>query len=107
MNNKPTNERIIKVIYTAIKEENVMLPPERQLTPSTETILYGREGKLDSLGLVNLIVSTEQKIEEDFGVSITLADEKAMAERTSPFRTVQTLADYIARLLGETALDSN
>ena len=56
---------------------------------------------MDSLGLVNLIVSVEQNIEDDFDVSITIADERAMSQKHSPFRTVGTLADYIEILLKE------
>jgi D-alanine--poly(phosphoribitol) ligase subunit 2 len=65
----------------------------------TETSLFGQEGILDSLGLVTLIVSVEQAIEDAFGLSVTLADEKAMSQRHSPYRTVGTLADYAQRVI--------
>ena len=38
-------------------------------------------------------------IEDEFKVSLTLADEKAMSYSRSPFRTVQTLRDYVNDLL--------
>jgi acyl carrier protein len=43
----------------------------------------------------------EQNIEDEFDVSITIADEKAMSQKRSPFRTIGTLADYIDMLLRE------
>jgi len=61
--------------------------------------LFGQGGKLDSLGLVNLIVAVEAMVEDELDVTITLADEKAMSMKNSPFRTIQTLADYINLLI--------
>lgn len=51
------------------------------------------------MGLVGLILEIEQMLEEDLGLSIVLADERALAERRSPFRDVSALADYILELL--------
>jgi D-alanine--poly(phosphoribitol) ligase subunit 2 len=44
---------------------------------------------------VNFIVSLEQGIADEFGLAVTLADEKAFSRETSPFRTVGSLADYV------------
>ena len=64
-----------------------------------KTPLFGREGVLDSLGLVTLIVALEQKIEDKYGVQVALADEKALSQLKSPFRTVGSLAEYAIGLL--------
>ena len=69
------------------------------LVPAEESILFGRGSSLDSLGLVSLIVDVERLFEEEHGVVLTLADDKAMSQKASPFRTVETLADYIGTLL--------
>jgi acyl carrier protein len=65
------------------------------------TNLIGRQSVLDSLGLVNLLVDLEQKIEEKYECLITLADERAMSQKSSPFRTVQSLTDYVCMLINE------
>jgi D-alanine--poly(phosphoribitol) ligase subunit 2 len=44
-------------------------------------------------------VAVEQKIEDKFGFAVALADEKALSQRQSPFRTVRSLADYAAGLI--------
>lgn len=93
------NEKVIQAIFDAIDEINEQYPEEQRLTKSADTVLFGESGKLDSLGLVNLVVATEQRLEEIFDVSLTLADEKAMSQKNSPFRTVGTLAEYISKLL--------
>jgi acyl carrier protein len=94
-------ESIIRIIFGAIDEINAQRPKGGAVEKSIEGSLYGRTGKLDSLGLVNLIVVTERRIEEEFGVAVTLADEKAVSQETSPFRTAKTFAEYIARRLAE------
>ena len=95
------NDRIKIVIMNSIEEINRQLENEHQLEKSTNTVLFGEDGKLDSLGLINLVVAVEQNIEDEFDVTITLADERAMSQENSPFRTVGSLADYIELLLEE------
>ena len=94
-----SRDKIIQTIFDVIDELKQQVPVIQQLDKSVDTVLFGKSGQLDSLGLVNLIVATEQKIEEEFGVAMTLADEKALSRKSSPFRTIGTLADYISLLL--------
>jgi acyl carrier protein len=62
------------------------------------TRLFGEAAALDSIGLVTLIADLEEDIRLATGKSVTLADEKAMSRLTSPFRTVDHLADHIVRI---------
>ncbi len=94
-----THKRIVQIIFQAIEEFNLMHSPQDQLSQTVETVLIGSSSSLDSLGLVDLILATEQKINEELGLLVTLADEKAMSQKNSPFRTVKALADYICLFL--------
>lgn len=96
-----THEQIQHIVLEALGEINLQTPENKQFTPSEQTVLFGIGGALDSLGLVNLIVAVEQRVEDELGSTIVLADEKAMAQKNSPFRTVATLVDYIAQQLDE------
>jgi acyl carrier protein len=49
--------------------------------PGPQTALYGGDGSLDSMALVNLIADIEEALAEKFGASIALADEKAMSAK--------------------------
>jgi hypothetical protein len=51
--------------------------------------------------LINLIVTLEQEIEDEFDTPVTLADERALTQKQSPFQTVDSLANYIEVLLNE------
>lgn len=65
-----------------------------------ETRLIGRNGILDSLGLVNLIVDVEEEVNSRYDAAISLVDDKAMSQKHSPFATIGRLADYILTLTG-------
>ena len=67
----------------------------------SDTPLFGRSGILDSIGLVSLVVAVEQATEDQFGVTISLADERAMSQTKSPYRTLGSLADYASHLVQE------
>ena len=66
----------------------------------SETRLFGKDGALDSMGLVTLIIAVEQAIEDRFETSVALADEKALSQARSPYRSVATLAEYAAGQIG-------
>ena len=72
---------------------------EESIELSLDSKLFGGGGPLDSMALVNLLVDLEELIEDDYGKTITLADEKAMSRRTSPFSRVQNLIDYVQEQL--------
>jgi len=92
-------EKTVKIIYDAIDEINSI--NDLSIKKNNETRIFGGESELDSMGLVNLIVIIEEEINNSMNVQITLADEKAMSQKRSPFRTVETLADYIVVLLND------
>lgn len=94
-------QKIEKIIIEVLVELNEELENENLNNPTSETKLYGGSGALDSLALVSLITDLEERISDEFEKDIILADEKAMSQRTSPFRSVETLTNYIQKLLEE------
>jgi acyl carrier protein len=68
---------------------------------SGDTVLVGKDAVLDSLGVVSLIVEVEQRVEEAHGVSVTLANDRAMSQRNSPFRTIGVLTDHLLSMVAE------
>jgi acyl carrier protein len=92
-------ENILGAIYRAVDWINEGLPPNQQLVKAPQTRLLGPQSALDSIQLVSLIVTTEREIEDAFGVAVTLADERALSRKASPFLSIQSLADYIALLI--------
>ena len=58
-------------------------------------ILYGKNGALDSLALVQLIVALEQRCESDFGVRPNLTTLLDKREGEMPFSSVQNLCRHL------------
>jgi acyl carrier protein len=63
------------------------------------TALIGPEALVDSIGLVTVIVEVEDRLQMEHGISVTIADEKAMSEARSPFLTVGSLVEYVHALV--------
>ena len=95
------NPKVIELIYDSIDEHNEIANTSKILAKSLDTVLFGRDGNLDSLGLVSLIVAVEERVKDEFGADISVADDRAMSQTQSPFRTVGTLADYVSELVKE------
>lgn len=90
----PNSETIRDLLLKCLQEADPTPPGP----VDAETVLLGKSSHFDSLGLVNYIVDVEQALDEELGVAVTLADERAMSQTRSPFRTVQSLTDYIMTL---------
>ena len=97
--NTTTSDRVLECVYQVLDEFNQGLPAGLELAASPDTRLYGENGQLDSINLVHLIVAVEEKVEQEFGVVITLADERAMSMRNSPFASVASLSAYVTALV--------
>ena len=94
-----TKTKILEIIYNSIEEINLQRNLNIEREPDTP--LFGSNSDLDSLGLVNLIVNIEENINNEYDVSISIADNRAMSQKNSPFRNVGTLSNYITELLNE------
>lgn len=91
---------LTEILYPAVDEAKETIPSAVRLERAPGSRLFG-EGGLDSLGLVRFIVIVEEKVEELTEVQLTLASDKAMSRSSSPFKTLETLAAYIAECLAE------
>lgn len=65
---------------------------------SEETRLIGQGSKLNSLRLVELLLALEEFSEDTLHVSFDWTSDSAMSEARSIYRTIGSLADYIASL---------
>lgn len=97
------NEKITTLILAALRDlgEEMNLPDLANATPQTR--LFGAKSSLDSMALVALIADVEGRLSTEFGRELVLADEKAMSQARSPFRTVESLAAHIEERLQTTA----
>jgi acyl carrier protein len=92
-------DEITRIILRIAEEANASLDPPIEVEKGAAAPLFGAKGVLDSMALVQLTVEIETAVEDELGVSVVLADERAMSQHRSPFLTVGSLADYIDALI--------
>ncbi|MDI4648172.1 hypothetical protein [Cohnella hashimotonis] len=94
-------ETILRIVLDSCEDLNRFQGGAVPVELGAEAPLYGRNGNLDSLGLVSLLASVEQGIEEALGCGIALSDIAAASVPDSPYRTVDTLVGYLLERLPE------
>jgi hypothetical protein len=104
MNTIIDRENVINLLISTLVAHFDEINQSVDLTEKENIKLFGGEGLLDSIGLVSFVVEVEERLEDEFNVSVVLADEKAMSRRTSPFARISYLADYILEVVNK---DSN
>jgi acyl carrier protein len=96
-----TKDEVIAVIFDCLRNVNAGINSPELENPTSETRLIGSHSPLDSIGLVNLIADLEEALANRFGKDLVLADERAVSRMHSPFRRVDSLADYVIERLRE------
>jgi hypothetical protein len=96
----PETAELQAVVLESIAQLNRSRTPGEQLEVSPTAPIFGNASPLDSLGLVALLIEIEERL-ADRGMTITLANERAMSRARSPFRDVPTLLTYLEELVAQ------
>lgn len=94
---------ILDIVTTGVKN-SLEVVDDPAIAPDAvdeTTRLVGHAAVLDSMGLVSLLLDIEQEVNNQFDTLIIIADERAMSQKQSPFRSVGTLTDYVVQLVLE------
>lgn len=86
-----TNE-IYKIIVESVIKN--MQNNDMATMVNGQTALIGRNRVVDSLGLVNILVDVETTLLDE-GINVSLTSDRAMSSRISPFRSVNSLNNFI------------
>ena len=89
------SQQVVTIIFEAIDEANEIRPKHEWIKKDLEARLVGPESGLDSLGLLNLVLSVEGRVNTKFGCAVDLAGILAVEPSSSPLRSVSTLAEYV------------
>ena len=92
-------DRALRAVYSTIDDVNLTLPAEGRLSKSPETALFGEDGRLDSVGLINFVIAAEQKLQETFGVPLSLTGEETISRQNEVFRNVRSLVNHVVSLV--------
>lgn len=89
---------IEQIILEALDAVNQSREPDDRIGVAPDARLYGKDGQMDSLGLVALLLDIEEDFQEK-GIMISLSDERAMSFSRSPFKDVPSLIAHIQLLM--------
>lgn len=87
-------QKIESAVFEAVEQVNKLLPPKLRLGRTLDEPIVSENSKLDSLGLINFLVSLEQQLEKHTGEKIILTKESDYDENS--FGTIGKLVDHIA-----------
>ncbi len=96
MSDAPIRADIVSMI-SAVARETLSFDGDL----NEETRLFGGPSEFDSIAVVTLLAEIEQRINDRYGTSIIIANEKAMSQKRSPFLSIGSLAEYIQHLVVE------
>lgn len=91
----------LSIVQACLRDTIEQLGSTGPIDIAEDTTIVGQGAVLDSVGVVSLIVDIEQRLEMDHTITVTLASDKAMSQRSSPFRSVGVLADHICSTIAE------
>jgi len=97
MNRDGLVELMLPLLRNAVDSED----PEAASGLDAESRLVGPRAVMSSLTFVSFIMDVETVLAESHGVEVTLVSEKALSQKNSPFKSLETLADYVLELSGD------
>lgn len=96
-------DEVRAAVLNAVETLNQTLAADAQLALDGHASLTA----LDSLAVTNLLVAVEEAAQEILHVNVSMTDERTleliMSMEATPLRSVETLIDYVASLVDETA----
>lgn len=97
----PDRAQIATIVLETLRELGEDLAVEELKTADEKTQLFGAGSGLDSINLVNFIADVEDRISDEVGIEIVLANQNAISRTHSPFRRVSSCIDYVMELIAE------
>jgi hypothetical protein len=91
-------DEALRLVYDAIDVVNPQLPDARRLAKSPDTVIVGPRGSLDSLGIINFVITLEERVTDAIGAPVQLLDEAALIDDDGAFATVDTLTRFLESL---------
>lgn len=89
-------QTLYRMIIDCLEEWNESAVRKIPLERGEDAPLYNKEGYLDSVGLVSVLISIEQCIEDEWNESIELTNNaNALSLQDSPYKSVGNLLSFL------------
>jgi hypothetical protein len=93
--------QLLTLVLSLADEMAADLDEPVDVAAGADAPLFGAGAPLSSIALVALVAGLEQEIDDRFGAMVELADDRAVSQSRSPFRTAGALASWAATLVRE------
>lgn len=99
-----TKEDILEIVYAAIDDFNEMQEEDELLEKKTTAVIFSRpgyteKGVLDSMGIVNLLISVDEAMDNDERtVNIHFDVNKVLENKEKILQNVDSLVNHIHSL---------
>ncbi len=90
--------QVIELLLAVFDQFKKTLPLQKQLKATPEMGLLEGGADLDSLEILNFLIAVEKRIKEHFGVKVVIFNLNAISQKSNPFASLDSLADYILLL---------
>ncbi|MBF0624639.1 MAG: hypothetical protein HQL82_07505 [Magnetococcales bacterium] len=91
--------RVRELVFESIDDVNLGLDPDNRLTKDDSEPLFGPNSRLGSLGLVNLLLAVEERVEAGFGQPILITDNPTLFNSEGPLRSLGVFIDFVADMV--------
>ena len=81
-------------VIEALKLTNQSRSDDSQIRLTDSTPLFGKNGNLDSMALVALLMDIEDALQEQ-SIDVSLSNEKAISMFRTPFKDIPSITQYI------------
>ena len=87
-------------IFTAVIEDfNAGVEDNDKLIIERSTKLFGPGSSVDSMSLVNIVLSFEDRLFDVYDVEVSLSDDEALNQSKSPYESLGLLSEYATKIL--------
>ena len=83
---------IREIILESLEEVNKELKCIEFFDIKNETLIFDN---MDSMGVLELIIEIENKLQMQYGKFIQIADDTIMDEQQTPFKTLSSLIEFV------------
>lgn len=85
---------IKKIILESLEELNKVYKKPELTHIKNQTSIYDN---LDSMGILDLIIEIESRLQKHFGKFVQIADDSIMDEVKTPFKTFESLTHFVEK----------
>ena len=89
--------QIREAVFAAVARLNEMRDADSRLEAAPDTVIAGPNGQLDSMGLINLLLFTEEEIARTLGRQVDVMSTVGERAASSASFTLNELAELIGK----------